>query len=91
MKRYGAWEAPEKGTFTMMEIGDHAGMKLIAGHDLLFEFEAATSEEASAIYTLRMGWGAYRPMGEAAPCPDCGAWYYPEGSGECWRCESEPA
>src|SRR5689334_30513 len=55
---------------------------------LLYSFEAATHEEAQAIHSLRMGWGPYRPEGEPKPCPTCGAFYYPEGSGECWRCLS---
>jgi hypothetical protein len=50
-------------------------------------FEAATGEEASAIYHLRMGWEPYRHIGPAVPCPkNCGAHYYPEGSGECPNC-----
>jgi hypothetical protein len=53
---------------------------------MLYSFEAATHEEAFAVHALRMGWQPYRPVGEAAPCPRCGALFYPEGSGECWRC-----
>ena len=53
---------------------------------LLWRIEAATWEEAMAIHNLRQGHGDYVPMGEAKPCPKCGAMYYPEGSGECWRC-----
>lgn len=47
---------------------------------------ACNFEEASAIYYLRQGWAPYRPMGNSAPCPQCGALYYPEGSGQCWSC-----
>lgn len=59
---------------------------------LLYEFDAATPEEASAIHNLRQGFEPYKPMWEAARCPDCNAWYYPEGSGICWRCgeQKEP-
>lgn len=53
---------------------------------LLYRFDAATAEEASSIHNLRMGWGPYSPIGEPAPCPRCGAWYYPESSADCWRC-----
>ena len=55
----------------------------------LYTFEACSGEEASAIYYLRQGWGPYTPMGEAAPCPECGALHYPEGSGECWQCSHQ--
>jgi hypothetical protein len=53
---------------------------------LLWRIEAATPEEALAIHHLRLGFEPYKPMGEPAPCPKCGAIFYPEGSGECWRC-----
>jgi hypothetical protein len=52
----------------------------------LYEFEAATWEEAMAIHHLRMGWGPYNPRCNAEECPQCKAVYYPEGSGQCWRC-----
>ncbi|MBE7368689.1 hypothetical protein [Ramlibacter pallidus] len=52
----------------------------------VFQIEASTFEEAMSIYSLRMGWGPYRPMGEPAACSNCGSWLYPEGSGECWQC-----
>ena len=51
----------------------------------LYEFEAATWEEACAIYHLRQGFEPYKPDGEPAECPVCKAMYYPEGSGVCWR------
>ncbi len=54
--------------------------------EFLWSIEADTLEEASAIYNLRMGFEPYVPMGDPAQCPKCGAWFYPEGSGECWRC-----
>lgn len=54
--------------------------------ELLWEIEAATCEEASAIYHLRMGFEPYVPQGEWQPCPKCEAVYYPEGYGECWKC-----
>lgn len=45
-----------------------------------------TFEEALAVHHLRMGWGPFKPMGNAEPCPACGAFYYPEGTGACYRC-----
>ena len=55
--------------------------------DLLeYSIEADTWEEACAIHNLRQGWGGYNPMGEPEPCPKCGSWFYPQGSGECWQC-----
>lgn len=56
---------------------------------ILYVIEAGSSEEASAIHNLRQGWGPYKPMGKAEPCPTCGAMYYPEGSGDCWSCNAE--
>lgn len=53
---------------------------------LQYSFIAHSGEEASAIHALRQGWAPYLPMGKAARCPDCGATYYPEGYGDCWRC-----
>jgi hypothetical protein len=53
---------------------------------LLYEIVTETYEEAMAIHYLRQGWAPYVPMGEAAPCPQCTTPYYPEGSGDCWRC-----
>ena len=52
----------------------------------LFAFEAASHEEAMAIFSVRVGYGPYTPVGEPAPCPECGAQYWPEGSAECWQC-----
>jgi hypothetical protein len=54
--------------------------------ELLWELTADTPEEASAIHYLRMGFGPFQPQGESSPCPRCGAVFYPEGSGCCWRC-----
>lgn len=59
---------------------------LPADAELLWEIEADTVEEASAIYHLRMGFEPFQPQGDWAPCPKCGAVFYPEGSGQCWRC-----
>jgi hypothetical protein len=53
---------------------------------LMYSFSAATGEEAGAIHSLRQGFRTYTAPCEAAPCPQCGANYYPDNSGECWRC-----
>lgn len=52
----------------------------------LFEILAESPEEAMAIYQLRLGFGAFMPMGDPEPCPKCGAIHYPIGSSVCWRC-----
>ncbi len=58
----------------------------LVGAELLWEIEAETLEEALAIYHLRMGFEPFVPAGSPESCPKCGAPFYPEGSGECWRC-----
>lgn len=53
---------------------------------LAYKIEAATSEEASAVYNLREGFGPYTPMGETARCTVCKQFYWPGSSGVCWAC-----
>lgn len=86
--RYEAWEDGEGVMCGTAEGCADARRRALVGPDarLLYSFEAGTPEEAMAIHHLRMGWEPYRPIGEAAACPRCGAMRYPEGSGECWRC-----
>lgn len=55
----------------------------------VWRVKVGSHEEAMAIYNIRRGWGPYRPLGDPAPCPQCGAAYYPEGSAQCWHCELE--
>lgn len=55
----------------------------------VWRVEAGSHEEAMAIYNIRRGFGPYKPLGESAPCPECGAPYYPEGSAQCWNCDHE--
>jgi hypothetical protein len=90
MKTYEAWQDPEDDSILLATsegvARDRAAGHLGPGAQLLYRFEAATHEEASAIHALRMGWAPYRPLGPATPCPACGALLYAEGSGECWRC-----
>ena len=87
LRKYEAWETEDGACFfSSDQLSAHEknpAMKLVKK---LFEVEAHTGEEASAIYHLRMGWEPYKPMGEAEPCPKCGAWFYPQGSGDCFRC-----
>ena len=87
LTKYECWETDSGYMF-----GDAAGVASAHADPALqllqklFEFEAATYEEAASIYNLRMGHGPCIPMGEAEPCPQCSAWFYPRGSGQCWRC-----
>jgi hypothetical protein len=95
MPVYEAWWDPEGegvesfacGTADRMREEREKG-RLGPNSTLLYSFEAGTFEEAQAIHNLRMGWGPYKPLGDVERCPDCEAWYYPGGSGECWRCNS---
>jgi hypothetical protein len=86
-RKHEAWETEDGTAFFSSDnaasIHGNPAMKLVRK---LFDLEAETGEEASSIYNLRMGFGPYIPMGEPEPCPKCGAWFYPQGSGECWRC-----
>lgn len=91
METYEAW-ADELGlTLATTEgILSQRGARLLGPKSrLLYRFEAASWEEANAIHHLRQGWEPYKPMGEAAQCPDCDANFYPKGSGQCWRCDYE--
>jgi len=88
-KIYEAWEDPGDNSYALSKkSADDMRGKLGLGPEarLLYQIEADSFEEAAAIHTLRMGWSPYCPSGEAEPCPQCGANFYPEGSGECWRC-----
>jgi len=90
---YEAWADPEGDSISLTWSETAAEQRakglLSVRATLLYRFEAATPEEASAIHALRQGWEPFRPMGEASPCPTCGAFLYPEGSAECWRGHSD--
>ena len=90
MARFEAWDDPSDQSITLAKSEDIPGLReralLSSDAYQLYAFEAATFEEANAIHFLRMGWEPYRPEGPGVPCPDCGATYYPQGSGDCWRC-----
>jgi hypothetical protein len=92
MATYEAWWDPADESYT---CGTSAGLAeqrknglLSPEATLLYSFEAATTEEAYSIHSLRMGWGPYMPLGDPSECPRCGAWFYRDGSGECWRCNT---
>ena len=89
MTTYEAWEDPEDNSILLAtpdDVADYRATKLLGPNaELRYRFEAATWEEANAIHALRMGWEPYRPIGAPAPCPECGATHYPEGSTQCWR------
>lgn len=87
MKKYQAWKTEEGEVFASMDTHSVEELKEVYNAtEFLFEIEAATGEEAAAIYNLRMNFGAHEPMGEPENCPNCGSWFYPQGSGECWKC-----
>lgn len=85
MTRYEAWETETGHVLFSADQRDRI-LGLEGKVRKLYEFDAATGEEASAIHALRMGWEPYTPMGNPAPCPKCAATFYPDGSGQCWRC-----
>jgi hypothetical protein len=87
--KYEVWEDPSGTTLAGSDqIQDLIRKNVIDKNaKLIHVIEAATGEEASAIYNLRMGFEPYKPAGKPAKCPkDCGSYYYPEGSGQCPYC-----
>lgn len=90
-KQYEAWQFDEGCEITFAEsqsIKMHFAHGLIPKDAiLLHRVEAENWEEAMQLHYLKMDWGDYKPMGEAKECPNnCGAMFYPEGSGECPNC-----
>ena len=87
-QRFEAWSEAGQLSFGSAEfIADQRAKGLIgAAAEFLYVVEADTWEEASSIHNLRMGFGPYTPEGSPEPCPKCNAWFYPQGSGQCWRC-----
>jgi hypothetical protein len=87
---YQCWADPQDSSISLLQLHrvaeERARGALSDAATMLYEFPAATGEEAMAIHSLRQGWAPYLPMGEAAPCPKCAANYYPMGYGDCWRC-----
>ena len=89
-KVFECWITPDKTNVTFStrkNIQQEKDRGLIPQDAYLqYSIEADTFEEACAIHSLRQGWGAYKPIGEAELCPKCNSWFYPQGSGECWHC-----
>jgi type IV secretory pathway TrbL component len=86
---YEAWDDADGGislTTAAEAVRQRGTGAISASARFLHRIEADTFEEAAAVHAIKMGWGAYHPSGEPAPCPQCGRWYYPEGSGECANC-----
>ena len=89
MIRFEAWQ-DENGT----TLSDVAGINQLKEKGLiesdavlLHVIMADTSEEASAVHHIKMGWEPYKPEGEPELCPNrCGSYFYPKGSGECPKC-----
>jgi hypothetical protein len=90
MKSYSSWTGSDGKGRTLVEGVERPrtlnGKHMIDTEVLLWTIQAETWEEASAIHFLRIGHGGYQPHGDVKPCPKCSAMYYPEGSGDCWRC-----
>ena len=88
-KQFEIWE--ESDGDAMVHAGQVEAMKAEGTMErdakLVHVIEAATLEEARAIWNLRRGYGPYYPQGESEPCPKgCGSHYYPESSGQCPYC-----
>ena len=87
--KYEVWEDSTSITMTNTKEIEELKEKGLVEKDakLIHMFEAATGEEASSIYNLRMGFEPYKPLGNPVLCPNsCGAYYYPKGSGQCPYC-----
>lgn len=63
------------------------GELLPDNEQFFWRIEVGSFEEALAIHHLRQGWEPHVPQGDAQPCPECNANHYPDGSGQCWRCQ----
>jgi hypothetical protein len=81
MIAYYAWDLPESGSIHFSEGSKPPEV----GASLLYIVKAESWEEAMAIHHLRQGFEPYVPQGKPETC-SCGAVYYPEGSGQCWKC-----
>jgi hypothetical protein len=87
LRRYQAWRDPAEGSVRYWRTDwGLSPPDMDASAELLWEFDASNDEEAMSIHFVRLGWAPYRPNGNASNCPTCGSTYYPEGSGQCWKC-----
>jgi hypothetical protein len=92
-KTYEAWAEGDGPTWTSITLATAEGIEEQRAKGLLppnsrlrYRIDADTWEEAMAVHHVKMGWSPYQP-GKAQLCPnDCGALFYPDGSGECPRC-----
>lgn len=87
--QYEVWADSESETMVGAGLVSELKEKGYIGEDakLVHVIEAATAEEAGAIYHLRMGFDPYTPTGKPQLCPQgCGSYFYPEGSGQCPYC-----
>ncbi len=89
-KAYEAWrDADGSISFGPAEATDSLRSKGLIGDaaKLLHRITATTWEEAMTIHHSKMEWEPYKPTGDPKRCPnECGADYYPAGSGDCPNC-----
>jgi len=88
-KFYEAWQDENSISFTEAEgIKWQKSQGMLSNNaKLLHSVEADTWEEAMTAHYQKMSWSPYKPEGEAKDYPNnCGAMFYPEGSGECANC-----
>ena len=88
-EEYEVWEDTDSSMLATKSVVMQSKEKglLSESAKFLFKFEAATPEEANAIFHLRMGFEPYKPIGEPKVCPNCcGSHYFPEGSSVCPIC-----
>jgi hypothetical protein len=87
IRRHQAWRDPTQNSITYWRTDRGSRPPNVsASAELLWEFDAATDEEAMSIHFLRLGWAPYQPNGDPSNCPTCGSVYYPNGYGQCWKC-----
>lgn len=93
IKKYSVWQAIDDDSNCLSLCVGIEAPRFLNGEPqcenpiLRYTIDAGSNEEAMAIFHLRQGWEPYKPEGEAEPCPACGEFYYPHGSGECWSCD----
>ena len=89
--RWQIWISEKGASDTLASVDSVASQPHLLADDaqLLCTFEAATYEEARAIWKLRRGLGGLTPqeLGVPEDCSRCGAVVWSEGSRACWRCQ----
>ena len=86
---YEVWEGDESESLVRSDFVERLKKTGHIGESdkRLYTIQAATAEEASAIWHIRSGYKPYTPMGRPELCPKgCGIFFYPEGSAECANC-----